>query len=221
MMIPVLSAILGSIFLALIVTGGCALLRAWKPEEFDDSVIPALPWKNRTLLVSLCLCIVCYAASYLLHGKDVPTAVLDVIFAAGMVLLAHIDLKKHIVPNKILLVLLAVWVTAATLGILFDTAAGVGRVFSALGGALMAGCMFFLCYLISGRQLGGGDVKLSVIMGLYLTGERVMGAVTYGVILCCVYSVVMLIRKKVTVKDGIPLVPFLYLGTVLTFVIVG
>ncbi|MBQ1281695.1 MAG: hypothetical protein IIY16_05580, partial [Oscillospiraceae bacterium] len=88
-------------------------------------------------------------------------------------------------------------------------------------GALIAGAVFFLCYLISGRQLGGGDVKLSLVMGLYLTGARVMGAVTYGVVLCCIYTVINLLLKRISMKDGIPLVPFLYLGTLLVLLIVG
>ena len=58
-------------------------------------------------------------------------------------------------------------------------------------------------------------------MGLYLTNARVMGAITYGVLACCVYTVVLLIIKKITLKDGIPLVPFLYLGVLLVMLVVG
>ena len=69
------------------------------------------------------------------------------------------------------------------------------------------------------RTDGGGDVKLAFVMGLYLTGERIMGALFYGTVLCCIYSIVQLIRKKLTLKNGVPMTPFLFLGTFITLLI--
>jgi len=54
---------------------------------------------------------------------------------------------------------------------------------------------------------------------LYLTGERIMGALFYGTVLCCIYSIVQLIRKKLTLKNGVPMTPFLFLGTFITLLI--
>lgn len=58
------------------------------------------------------------------------------------------------------------------------------------------------------------------VMGLYLTGQRIMGAIFYGILLCCIYSIVQLCRKKMGFKDGVPLTPFLYAGTFITLLIV-
>ena len=57
------------------------------------------------------------------------------------------------------------------------------------------------------------------VMGLYLTGQRIIGAIFYGALLCCVYSLIQMGRKKLGLKDGVPIVPFLYLGTLITLLI--
>lgn len=88
-------------------------------------------------------------------------------------------------------------------------------------GSLFAGIAFLLCYIISRRQLGGGDVKLAFLLGLYLGGGRIFGAIIYGILCCFVYSVVQLCRRRLGLRDGVPLVPFLYLGTLIIFIISG
>lgn len=215
-----LSALLGAVMTTAIACLGAAALRAWDNDTFSPA-LPRLPWEDKGWLCILLLSVGMWIATALLWVRSVPTTVLDVLFLAGMTLLCQIDRKLHIVPNRLLLVMLGAWLTVCAVTVLFATETGLALVFSGIGGALIAGAVFFLCYLISGRQLGGGDVKLSLIMGLYLTTGRIMGAITYGVILCCIYTVVMLILKKISLKDGIPLVPFLYLGVLLVMLVVG
>ena len=67
--------------------------------------------------------------------------------------------------------------------------------------------------------MGAGDVKLVFVLGLYMTGERIMGAIFYGVLLCCIYSIIMLCRKKIGLKDGVPMAPFLYMGMCINLLI--
>ena len=67
--------------------------------------------------------------------------------------------------------------------------------------------------------MGAGDVKLALVMGLYLTGEYVVGAVFYGCIASAAYSLVQLARKKLSRKDTIPFVPFLYLGLIIRYLV--
>ncbi len=217
-----ISAILGAVTVAVLSCLGAWALRAWKTEDYAFAdALPRLPWENRGWLLTILLSMAGWIGASLLHSRPLVNVVLDVFLLAGMTLLCQIDRKLHIVPNRLLLVMLGAWLTVCAVTVLFATEAGLALVFSGIGGALIAGAVFFLCYLISGRQLGGGDVKLSLIMGLYLTTGRIMGAITYGVILCCIYTVVMLILKKISLKDGIPLVPFLYLGVLLVMLVVG
>ncbi len=137
----------------------------------------------------------------------------------AMSIVAVTDLKVRLIPNRVLLGCLGAWSVVAVLSVIADTSAGVLLIGRSLLGGLVGGLIFLLCYLISRGQLGAGDVKLAFVMGLFLTGQRIVGAIAYGALICCVYSFIQMARKKLTMKDGVPLAPFLYLGTLLTFVI--
>ena len=92
-----------------------------------------------------------------------------------------------------------------------------GDLICALGAAAVLFLAFYPFYLLG--ALGAGDVKLAVIMGMYLTGDYVVGAVFYGCILSAVFSILMLARGKMTRKDSIPFVPFRYVGVVIRYFI--
>lgn len=151
---------------------------------------------------------------------NLPEYMLSVVLLAGMTLAAFYDVKAHRIPNRLLKWLLAIWVALMAGVVLTDVETGLALSLNALGGGIFAGLIFLACYLLTKGQLGGGDVKLVFVMGLYLTGANILTAVLYGMIFCCFYSVVQLIRKKITMKDGVPLAPFLYLGVCVTLVLV-
>lgn len=217
-----ISALLGAVMTVTIAYIGAAALRSWKTEEYAfKDAFPRLPWEDKGWLCVLTLSAIGWFFSALLHVRPVPAMILDVLLLASMTVLCQIDRKMHIIPNRLLLIMLGGWLTVIAAAVIFETEFGIALAFTGIGGALIAGAAFFLCYLISQRQIGGGDVKLSLIMGLYLTNARVMGAVIYGVFACCLYTVVLLMIKKITLKDGIPLVPFLYLGVLLVMLVVG
>ncbi len=138
----------------------------------------------------------------------------------AMAVLSITDAKMQRIPNRMLLFLLAVWAVFLSIQVILEPSRGTALFALSAAGGLTGGLAFLLCYLISKGQLGAGDVKLSAVMGLYLTGQRIIGAVFYGVLLCCIYSLILLCRKKIGLKDGVPLVPFLYAGVCITLLAV-
>ena len=72
--------------------------------------------------------------------------------------------------------------------------------------------MFLVCYLLSKKQLGAGDVKLAVTMGMYLGVPLALSAFLFGSVLCCVHSLIRVARKKLTWKDSVPMVPYFMIG---------
>ena len=148
-----------------------------------------------------------------------PIWILTLCIIWALAVLTVTDCKRYTIPNRFLLLLLMLWATIIGVYIIFDVSSGIALLLISLAGALIGGMIFFLCYILSRKQLGAGDVKLVFILGLFLTGQRIMGAIFYGVILCCIFSCIQLCRKKIGIKDGIPLVPFLYLGTWITLLI--
>lgn len=150
----------------------------------------------------------------------IPHAILTVVLICSMSVLAIVDKYKQIVPNKILLIMLGIWVAVVGIYILLNIMGGIALFAKSLMGGIVGGLTFLLCYLLSAKKVGAGDVKLSFVMGLYLTGDRIIGAIFYGTLFCCIYSIVMLIRKKIGLKDGVPMVPFLYIGVLITLFII-
>lgn len=172
------------------------------------------------IVMTILTCAVWILSSFL-HGYELWRLIFDLCLSVFLTILAAVDLEYKRVPNRVLLVMLVVYALAAGIYILTDISNGLAFVFVSAAGSLFAGVSFLLCYIISRRQLGGGDVKLAFLLGLYLGGGRIFSAIIYGILCCFIYSVVQLCRRRLGLRDGVPLVPFLYLGVLITFIITG
>ena len=65
-----------------------------------------------------------------------------------------------------------------------------------------------ICCGVAGAALG--------VAGLYLGYDGALSALLYGSVLAALSALVLILGKKMTAKDTIPLVPFLYVGILLT-----
>ena len=147
---------------------------------------------------------------------DMQFVLLYVILVA-MSILCMTDYWETVVPNSILLILLMLFIIVVGLHAVRDMSVFYMALPSIILGFLFCALTFGLGYVISKGSMGAGDVKLSLIMGLYLTGEYVVATIVYGCLLSAVYSVVQLVRKRLNRKDEIPFVPFLYIGLIIKY----
>lgn len=151
-------------------------------------------------------------------ASDMMFRLLAVMLTA-MTIFCMTDYWEQVVPNRILLALVLLFVIILGAQHMRDAGAVSGKIPAIVMGLLFTMLSFGLGYLISRRGMGAGDVKLAMVMGLYLTGEYVVGAVFYGCILGAVFSIVQLVRGKLSRKDAIPFVPFLYLGMIIRYLV--
>ena len=177
--------------------------------------------RNQVVIYVLTFCVTAALGFLYLPRGITAETMLQYILICAMSVFALVDAEHHFISNRLRLLLLMIWLSITGITIILTTQYGLALLFQSLIGAIVGGLIFLLCYFLSKGQLGAGDVKLVFVMGLYLTGERIMGAVFYGVIACCIYSIIQLIRKKIGVKDGVPLAPFLYLGQLATYFIMA
>lgn len=133
-----------------------------------------------------------------------------------LLLLVVIDIKKKIIPNFVLLVLFIPIIIIDLLQI-FIYGGGIDLAIAYGIGAGLSFIIFFICMLITRGGIGAGDVKLFVLIGL-ASGLGVTHIIFYS--LCCsfIYSITLLIMRKVKMKDFIPMVPFIYLGVLIFFI---
>ena len=139
------------------------------------------------------------------------------VMLAGLTLFCVTDLREWVVPNKVLLLLLLLFVLILGVYGLADMDTVTEKLPAVVSGLLFTVICFGLGYLLSRKSMGAGDVKLALVMGLYMTGEYVVGAVLYGCLAGAAYAILQLTRKKLSRNDAIPFVPFLYMGTVIRY----
>jgi prepilin signal peptidase PulO-like enzyme (type II secretory pathway) len=88
---------------------------------------------------------------------------------------------------------------------------------SLLLAAAIGGGFFLLQFLISnGRWIGGGDVRMGVMMGAWLGYPNIFVALFVAYILGALVGIILLLFKKASIKTEIPFGTFLALGTFFT-----
>lgn len=84
---------------------------------------------------------------------------------------------------------------------------------------LIPGTVLLLLSLCSGSGIGPGDGLIVIFIGAICGMERTILILILSFIVCAVFSVFLLLLKKVTTKTRLPFVPFMFLSTLLLGVI--
>lgn len=136
---------------------------------------------------------------------------LKVFFITTLVTLTWTDLKKGLIPDKI--------VNPAIL-ISFVLIIGLGGseflVNSLLAAFFIGGFFYLLIIITQGRGMGGGDVKLGVLMGLVLGFPAALVAAMAAFLSGAVSGILLIFLGRKKLKQTIPFGPFLALGSILT-----
>jgi len=129
-------------------------------------------------------------------------------FACGvLVVLAAIDIDRHLLPNRIVLPAAAIVLAAQLVFFPEHWLVVLGASFGAA--ALFAGARLFYP-----AGLGMGDVKLALLLGAVL-GTAVLPALTLGTFAAGVFGLVLIARGGAAArKTAIPFGPFLGFGAI-------
>ena len=193
------------------------------PTE-SENLITIVPWqifntlkKGRQAVVVILLVIAfaivtIWGISQEIYIIEIISGYITVFF---LLWLAVIDFQSYILPNKIILAWFFCRVILLAVGLFITNSFDV--LIQSMGGAGAIGLIFLIVHYLSKRSLGGGDVKLSFVLGLSLTMTMVFTAMFYAVVACSIVAIVGLILKKLKRKDSLPLCPFIFIGTVATY----
>ena len=125
-----------------------------------------------------------------------------------LIVVSFVDIEHQIIPDKLIIVALVI---------------GVGCLFindisfiNTMGGMVLGGGLLLLLALVPG-VLGGGDIKLMFVLGVFLGGKGVIFAIFISFAIASIISILLLILKIKKRKDYIPFGPFLSLGTFIAF----
>ncbi|HEY8109119.1 MAG TPA: prepilin peptidase [Patescibacteria group bacterium] len=159
------------------------------------------------------------AVSYLAYGWSWQLLVAG-FFGLVMVFLLAYDLRHQIIPNVVVIPAIAfalVMVLAQALLFNQGIPVQVGLWSSdpdtyLLGGG--AAGLFFLALSVAsgGKWIGGGDIKLGVLIGLVVGWPAVLVALIMAYVVGMLYAVVLLLTRQATLKSSVPFGPMLAIG---------
>jgi leader peptidase (prepilin peptidase)/N-methyltransferase len=132
----------------------------------------------------------------------------------GLLALSLIDLEHYILPNRIIFPL-------AGFGLVYEI---IFRVLplknSLLGMVIGGGVLLVVAYggkwLFGKEAMGGGDVKLTAMMGIYLGWNLVLLMFFMAAVLASIIGITLMVGWGKKGREPIPFGPFLALGCLLT-----
>ncbi len=140
------------------------------------------------------------------------------IFLAGFLALAAYDLKWMLLPNKIIYPLICLS-TVQVLLITLVYNGGWPALFSAFWGIVVLAGLFYVLFQVSGgKWIGGGDVKLGIILGLVVGGPgNALLLLFLASLMGTVSALPIIFRGKAKRTTRIPFGPFLLTATIIVY----
>ena len=136
---------------------------------------------------------------------------ISVIFFGFLFLIAWIDFKTLMIYDKIL-------IPMACVGIFFDAENFLIPTEEAFFYFALTFVLMFAIFKISREGMGGGDVKFSAVLALWL-GEKIFSAIFFASIFAALFAIIFLLKKRGVKKLKLPFAPFLSAGSFFAYLI--
>ncbi|ADL68795.1 Prepilin peptidase [Thermoanaerobacterium thermosaccharolyticum DSM 571] len=122
--------------------------------------------------------------------------------ASLLIVITFIDIEHKIIPNKIIL-------TGLIAGAIFRVLMFNYGVWDYIVGFFLGGGVLLLISLLSGGGMGGGDIKLMALIGLFIGWKLTISTLFIAVLLGAVGGIILIVLKIKTRKDYIPFGPYI------------
>ncbi|KKS41360.1 MAG: Prepilin peptidase [Candidatus Gottesmanbacteria bacterium GW2011_GWB1_43_11] len=152
-----------------------------------------------------------YTSQISTSNFELRTLVLFIIFCSFLVIFMA-DLKYQIIPDEMVIMLV--------LGSLihnFSTNSNIS-IYQYIATGIGAGLFFLVIFIATkGRGMGFGDVKLALVLGLFLGFPQIIIALYLAFLTGAGVSLILIILKKKKLKARIAFGPFMLSGAVISF----
>ncbi|MFQ5848823.1 MAG: prepilin peptidase [Candidatus Methylomirabilales bacterium] len=162
-----------------------------------------------------------FAVTVVRFGLTWHTAILWA-FVAALVIVTFIDLEHQIVPDVITLpgiTIGLIWSVLTALLVIGGPPTPVSfsppAPLEALLGTVVGGGILYLVAVLSRGGMGGGDIKLTAMVGALLGWQEVLLTIFLGTLTGSVIALLLLASGRKGRKDPMPFGPFLALGAIL------
>lgn len=157
-------------------------------------------------LVELCTAAL-FVVIFMFWGLSWQTVLMWVL-GAILICASVIDWRHRIIPDELI-------ITGLCLGLPLTWLVSTGTMLAGVGGFLLAGSLLLLIALVSRGGMGGGDIKLGAVMGLYLGWSQVLVALFAAFLAGGITGILLMATRGWKRKDAVPFGPFLALGSLL------
>lgn len=174
--------------------------------------------KGKAVLLIFLLVTVVGSILFQLYEYSILQIIRYLILMAAMILISSIDKKKMIIPNRLLFILFGFrcLLLVGECVQSWHTLVLEELFLSPFLGMLFGGGIFFLCYFITRKGIGAGDVKLFAVIGFYVGPGVLFPVMLLAALFSAVYGGVMVLLHKLKMDDSIPFGPFAAAGTIVT-----
>ena len=127
---------------------------------------------------------------------------------------AVIDGQLYIIPNMLVSAAAVLWLLVVAWSVLAEKNTLLFSLLYSLIGFSFGGGALFVCRVLMKNSLGFGDVKIMAVTGAVCGFYKTFNILFYGLLICSVYSICLLLLKKADRSTEVPLAPFLFAGLV-------
>ncbi len=129
-------------------------------------------------------------------------------FTSLLIIVIFIDLDHHLILNKITYL-------GIITGLAYNIVGGMQTLQNSLLGFVAGGGLFLVIALVSRGGMGGGDVKLAAMLGVFLGWQDVLLSFFFAFIFGALVGLILIVTKIKSRKDYIPFGPFMVLGALI------
>ena len=189
-----------------------------KKISFPDSIK-----KHRVLSAVMCIMYLVFAVTALVFYKRLELSFIEMTQAVllwdAMFLISTIDYQVKKIPNKLLLVLLAVRIVFLVLTFFERPEDFTAILVSSLIGMAVGAFIILVVLLLSKGQVGAGDLKLFAVIGFFYGLYGLIQIMIYSLFLSAIVAIVLLLSRKAKMKSPMPMAPFVFLGLTFYYVL--
>jgi len=142
----------------------------------------------------------------LYHYYGLSTQLIFVSFIIlTLIVITFIDIDHKLIPNEVVITLLAI-------GIIYEFVERPVPLLEGVIGFFAASVPLLLIAILSKGGMGGGDIKLMAVVGIFLGWKGVLIALFIGAFIGAIVGIITIILKIKKRKDIMPFGPFLCIG---------
>lgn len=172
--------------------------------------------REKRLIASCLLAVICAVLMFLFERYQYHPvkSFRYLVLVLFMVSLGVTDARQRKLPNRILAAMFLVRTAFLAVECVMAKEYWLELVLSALIGLAVIGIFFLIVWVVSRKGLGAGDVKVMAILGYWLGFSVASGVIFLALVLTVIVGLIQVARKKISVKDSLPMGPFLAIAVI-------